>query len=109
MASTASVAGRVGLAPACLEMLVENVATPSGANFYNYGGTQSFLIDGAANEEVHVDYKIGHGGFFRWWNDANGVPTVIAVKVASANEMQVPHRTGLSENSGAIVTVTSPN
>jgi hypothetical protein len=66
-------------------MLMEGLGTESG-NFNNMGGMSSWIVkkEHTSGARVDVLYDTQYSGATSWYNDANGVPSVYAVKAEHA-------------------------
>ncbi len=61
-------------------MITERI--PSiGSTFNNYGGSASWVITTDAATTVKAWYLASSPSTFTWYNDSNGVPQILAVKL----------------------------
>ena len=50
-------------------------------NFTNFGGSVSWIVDTASATQIEAWYSSGYNGIYQWYNDFNGVPRLIAVRI----------------------------
>ena len=62
-------------------MICEGFQPISTYNFNNFGGSVSWIITTTSAATVEAWYYSGYNQVFQWYNDSNGVPRLVAVRV----------------------------
>jgi hypothetical protein len=62
-------------------MICEGFQPISTYNFNNFGGSVSWIIKTGSAATVEVWYRSAYNQVFQWYNDGNGVPRPIAVRI----------------------------
>eukprot|EP00049_Salpingoeca_infusionum_P027148 m.30717 g.30717 ORF g.30717 m.30717 type:complete len:698 (-) comp9318_c0_seq3:177-2270(-) len=77
------------------DMVVEGI-NPSAENFINWGGMMCKLVSLNSGQTLTTQYVYTQtpGSHFRWWNDANGVPTAHVIWLPSGGSETQPVPSG---------------
>jgi hypothetical protein len=62
-------------------MICEGISPVKQHNFTNYGGSVSWVIEVATATTLEAWYYSHYNHIYRWYNDDNGVPRLIAVRL----------------------------
>jgi len=61
-------------------MICEGIR-PADYNFTNYGGSVSWIITTTKAATAEVWYSAYYNNIYKWYNDGNGVPRPVAVRI----------------------------
>jgi hypothetical protein len=62
-------------------MVCEGIQPVSSYNFANFGGSVSWIITTTTATTAEVWYTAGYNSNYQWFNDGNGVPRPVAVRI----------------------------